>query len=510
MNKFIALILSLFLGSVTFINAEEIITQEFTSNTENDWQPLLPTSKSSIECRSVKNDCTFKFENVAQASSGKYLILYPDGRITLPQLDGKISKIEIQLYKDQPFSSICNITINNQQGNRERYLEIDARNDEHIGNFVAFPYDLSTVYPEEGTIFSIISEKKINITGIRISFTPNVIEPIASPQFILPQWMNEDHNFNMPFSLSISTATENAELLYSYDNATWLQYISPIEIEESCTVWAKAVKNARESEISSVTFTRFDNEATDIAHFLEIGRLAESQTDNDYTLNPNPNGLFRINTILQVIAHTDNHIFVSDNTDNFNNCLLIYTPLSNNEITDGSIIQPSIEGYYVTLDDITPALYVNDRIVSENYNAEIIDIKEIVDNPQKYINKYITLKNVDIDALTMNITSNNYKLPIINLFDITIVDKKSINVTGIVTYSQQSKVIGIAPISITGLSSVQQISPDTPIHLRINQLPSDANIYTLNGIKVNRYDVIPGIYIISMQGETPRKALITK
>ena len=510
MNKFITLILSLIISFGAIVNAEEIITQEFTSNTENDWQPLIPTSKSSVECRSVKNDCIFKFENVAQASSGKYFILYPDGRITLPQLDGIIHKIEIQLYKDQPFYPICNIAINNQQGNRERYLEIDARNDEHLSNYVAFPYDLSIVYPEQGTILSITSEKKIYITGIRISFTPNVIEPIATPEFILPQWMNENHNFNMPFSLTITTATENAELLYSFDNAIWLQYISPIEIDKSCTVWAKAVKNARESETSSVTFTRFDNEATDIAHFLEIGRLAESQTDNDYSLNPNPNGLFRINSILQVIAHTDNYIFVSDNTDNFNNCLLIYTPLTNNEITDGSIIQPSIEGYYVTLDDITPALYVNDRIVSENHNAEIIDIQDITSNPQKYINKYVSLKGVDLNAMAMNISSNKSELPIINLFDITIVDEKSINVTGIIFYCQQRKAIGIAPTSITSHTSVKQITPDTPIHIRINQLPSNASIFTLNGLKINHYDIVAGIYIISMSGETPRKVLITK
>ena len=211
-----------------------------------------------------------------------------------------------------------------------------------------------------------------------------------------------------------------------------------------------------------------------------------------------------------VIVHTDNYIFVSDNTDNFNNCLLIYTPLTNNEITDGSIIQPSIEGYYVTLDDITPALYVNDRIVSENHNAEIIDIQDITSNPQKYINKYVSLKGVDINAMAMNISSNKSELPIINLFDIKIVDEKSINVTGIIFYCQQSKAIGIAPTSITSHTSVKQITPDTPIHIRINQLPSNASIFTLNGLKINHYDIIPGIYIISMSGETPRKVLITK
>lgn len=510
MNKFVALILSLIIYSGAVVNAEEIITQDFTSNTENDWQPPIPTSKSSLECRSVKNDCVFKFENTAQASSGKYLILYPDGHITLPQLDGTIHKIEIRLYQDQPFSSICNLIINNQQGNRERYLEIDARNDEHIDNFVAFPYDLSSVYPEEGTVFSLSSEKKLHITGIRISFTPNVIEPLASPQFILPDWMDENHNFNRPFNLTITTSTENAELLYSLDNTSWTQYNSPIEIIESCTVWAKTVKNARESETSSITFTQFDNEATDIEHFIEIGQLAESQTDKNYALTPNPNGLFCINATLQVIAHAGNFIFVSDNTDNFYNCLLIYSPIINDEIIDGSIIRPAIEGYYVSLDGITPTLYVTDRIVSENYNAEIIDIDELTANPQKYISKYLCIKGVDFDAKTMNITGGKSTFPVIDMFGIEITDEKSIDIIGVITYNPQRKVIGIAPTSITSYNYEQQITPDSPINIQIGQLPSDATVFTLNGLKVSHSDIMPGIYIVSMPGQTPRKALITK
>ena len=178
-------LLILAMCSVVSANAAEsdeaevvVMTQEFKSNTTVDWEPLIPTSKGSSECRSLTNDCVFGFENVSQSANGRYLVLYADGSISLPKVDGRVTRLEVQLYEDQPFSSLCNLELNNQHGNRKRLLEVDARDESIVGQYVAFPYDLSVVYPEEDVRFILSSEKKVHLTGIRITYIPNEVAPL--------------------------------------------------------------------------------------------------------------------------------------------------------------------------------------------------------------------------------------------------------------------------------------------------------------------------------------------
>ena len=509
-------LLILIMCSVVSANAAEsdeaevvVMTQEFKSNTAADWEPLIPTSKGSSECRSLTNDCVFGFENVSQSANGRYLVLYADGSISLPKVDGRVTRLEVQLYEDQPFSSLCNLELNNQHGNRKRLLEVDARDESMVGQYVAFPYDLSMVYPEEDVRFVLSSEKKVHLTGIRITYIPNEVAPLDAPRFLLPSWMTNDHCFSSPFSLSIESDAEGAELLYSTDSAVWTTYATPITIEDSCTIYAKAVRNGRQSEVAQVSFTKISTVVTSIEELLNAGPSAQSYLD-DNKLIANKIGLFTIDTPLQVIAHTDNIAFVTDNTDNFSNCIAIYLTDTSSQVEDNATIAGGLKGYFVMADDVTPMIYVTERVEAHTVKPESVHLIDILNDTESYVSKYVALKQCGYDADSQSLTFDGAPmLPIDNLFDIELPTAKSVDIEGIIVYSSTLGRMAIAPIAISYKSSIKSVANDNPKCLDIKSLPTGTRIYSLDGKSLPKDSIETGLYIVQLPGQCPTKAILT-
>lgn len=55
---------------------------------------------------------------------------------------------------------------------------------------------------------------------------------------------------------TITCATEDAPIKYSFDGETWNDYSSPLTITETKTIYAKAIKGENESEVAQVTATK--------------------------------------------------------------------------------------------------------------------------------------------------------------------------------------------------------------------------------------------------------------
>lgn len=510
-------LLILTMCSVVSANAAEsdeaevvVMTQEFKSNTTADWEPLIPTSKGSSECRSLTNDCVFGFENVSQSANGRYLVLYADGSISLPKVDGRVTRLEVQLYEDQPFSSLCNLELNNQHGNRKRLLEVDARDESMVGQYVAFPYDLSVVYPEEDVRFVLSSEKKVHLTGIRITYIPNEVAPLDAPRFLLPSWMTDDHCFSSSFSLSIESDAEGAELLYSTDSAVWTTYVAPITIEDSCTIYAKAVKNGRQSEVSQMSFTKISTRVSSIEELLEVGPSAQSYLDGN-KLIANEIGLFTIDTPLQVIAHIDNIAFVTDNTDNFSNCIAICLADALSQVEDNATIVGGLKGYFVMVDDVTPMIYVTERVEAHTVKPESVHLIDILNDTESYVSKYVALKQCGYDADSQSLTFDGAPmLPIDNLFNIELPAAKSVDIEGIIVYSSTLGRMAIAPIAISYESSIKSVANDNPKYLDIKSLPTGTRIYSLDGKCLPKDSIETGLYIVQLPGQHPTKAILTR
>lgn len=490
---------------------EVIITQEFKSNTHSDWNPTVPTSKTTTECTSLTNGHIFTFVNAVQSANGKYLIIHTDGKLILPKVEGKIHKLEICLHETQSFSSLCNIMVNNELGNNPRYFEIDGSDDTMLGKYIEFPYDLSMVYPEEETILSISADKKLYVTGIKIYYTQSIEESLEKPRFILPDWISDNHYFNRSFQLSIESDTDDADILYSIDDNEWEIYTAPITISQSCNISAKAVKGDRYSEIATLSLYYYQNLVADIAEFKETGKYAESKISDNYVLTPNEEGFFTFDFPLQVINQYENRIFVTDNSNNFHNCITIFATNPDINLMSGDIIASGVSGYYIMLDGQIPALYTDDKMILEETEAYITTIHDIISSKEEFYGKFVGIKNIYISDSNRNITDINSdeSISIENLFGIEINKEGQTDITGIISYSKHLGDIVILPLSLSTITSVNTINSDSDSNiLSKHELTPDMEIYTLDGKITHHQNITPGIYIIRDENNTIRKAII--
>lgn len=108
------------------------------------------------------------------------------------------------------------------------------------------------------------------ITNISIEEVPEVL-PVATPTFDPPAGI-----FYEEIAVDIDSATEDATIYYSFDSDTgpWTEFIAPLTINETTTIWAYAEKTDMEpSSVASATYT-FPTGVSTIAE-LRNGNLGE-------------------------------------------------------------------------------------------------------------------------------------------------------------------------------------------------------------------------------------------
>jgi len=71
-----------------------------------------------------------------------------------------------------------------------------------------------------------------------------------------PEITVAENPFLFSTTATITCETEGAAIKYSYDNENWNDYSSALTITETKTIYAKAVKDAKESTVASVTATK--------------------------------------------------------------------------------------------------------------------------------------------------------------------------------------------------------------------------------------------------------------
>lgn len=65
-----------------------------------------------------------------------------------------------------------------------------------------------------------------------------------------------ENPFYFSTTATITCATDGATIKYSFDNENWSEYSSPFLISESKTIYAKAIKNSDESDVTTVLVTK--------------------------------------------------------------------------------------------------------------------------------------------------------------------------------------------------------------------------------------------------------------
>ncbi len=91
---------------------------------------------------------------------------------------------------------------------------------------------------------------------------------VEAPTVVKPLFSVASKKFSEPFNLTLSCATEGAEIYYTFEEAgEFVKYTEHLNITETTTVYAKAVLGEEESEVASATYT-YVNPVVTIAEFL--------------------------------------------------------------------------------------------------------------------------------------------------------------------------------------------------------------------------------------------------
>ena len=79
---------------------------------------------------------------------------------------------------------------------------------------------------------------------------------VTAPAVVAPQIAVGNNPFLFSTTATITCETPGATIKYSYDGETWSDYSSVLAITATTTVYAKAIKDANESSVTSVTITK--------------------------------------------------------------------------------------------------------------------------------------------------------------------------------------------------------------------------------------------------------------
>ena len=80
----------------------------------------------------------------------------------------------------------------------------------------------------------------------------------GTTQFVAAPTLPASQTFENTLSVEITNNDADATVYYSFDNTEWTAYVAPIVLNETKTVYAKAVKGTAESSVVSATYTKVE------------------------------------------------------------------------------------------------------------------------------------------------------------------------------------------------------------------------------------------------------------
>lgn len=311
------------LGTISVVDANNN-TLTLTENSGN-WSFTMPNSNVTINVTSVVDPSiiTIWSEDFSSYSAndvpsgGTYKYSCVDGgsatKIYNEYLAGG-AKPELLVGKNTgTFTAV--IPLNNATGNLTLTYKTNAKE---------LSVSTTTANIEGGGSFSTSGEHTVTFTGVTTSMTTitivfaatsgeNVrlddIELRGSAQAVTveaPTFSINSGTYYTAQTVGLSCATEGATIYYSTDDTSWTEYTQALNISNTTTLYAKAVKGSDESTHSSITITIA--EKNDVVFNIANKSLAYEET---YTITKGTSSSMDIKTDGYVTVSTSNPNVVS-------------------------------------------------------------------------------------------------------------------------------------------------------------------------------------------------------
>lgn len=198
--------------------------------------------------------------------------------ITLNCSDGTVYTDNYRIYQG------ATLTISSTVGNITMIEFVNTDNSRPISNLSTQTGTLTTngaagtwVGEAASVAFSASAQTRASEIHVYVDGGSTPIVTIAAPTF-----NPASQDFNESLSVEIINNEEGANIKYSTDEkVTWNDYTTPLNITETTTVYAKAVKGEKESQVVSATYTL--KSAAQQVDYLEIASDLANNTEFQFT-----------------------------------------------------------------------------------------------------------------------------------------------------------------------------------------------------------------------------------
>lgn len=307
------------------------------------------------------------------------------------------------------------------------YLKLENAPDENDNAVASIAIADSAIVVFQGSnTHNIVRYNYNNGTPLFSCYLPEKMAPIyiykstgEEEEFVAAPTLPASQEFEDSFTVTI-TAEDGATIMYSYDGETWYTYNEPLVINETKTVYAKAVKGDVESTVVSATYTLKVGPAT-VANIAEGNALADG---TEFTFTGEAVVCFKNNKNMWIRdASGSVQVYGSANFgDEFQKGVVITPNWGAKKATYNGMHE------YTTLTNFTAS---NQTQTVEPYVRETLTVGNA--------NEYVVLQNVTIDSTYTSGNKPNYvtNTGIIcrNNYNVTFVPEAGVayNIIGIVT-----------------------------------------------------------------------------
>ena len=180
------------------------------------------------------------------------------------------------------FSGSLAVTVSCATDNASIYVYkvIDGEIDYSTGKYF---FESGEFYVTETMTYAAYAEKGDDYTDFVYATFTKIEQTVEAPVF-----NPADHNFYDRVNVTLSCSTPNAKIYYSLDNELWSEYIDPIPLTETTTIWAKAKVGDLESEVVSATYTKLDATTVDVTFDGAVDMGDGDNTRHHFTVVKDP------------------------------------------------------------------------------------------------------------------------------------------------------------------------------------------------------------------------------
>ncbi|MBO4802907.1 MAG: chitobiase/beta-hexosaminidase C-terminal domain-containing protein, partial [Muribaculaceae bacterium] len=300
--------------------------------------------------------------------NGHYRI-YKNQTIAFKSTAGKILRIEFDGLADNPASNFGNVVGMGYEGSNGVWIG--------SADSISFTASLNQVR---------CTEIRVYVEGPLP--TDYVEKPVITPA---------SQNFDESIEVTIACATEGATIKYSTDEqATWNDYSTALTFTETTTVYAKAVKGEKESEVASATYTK-NEPAPAITTLAQANAVANN---TEFT--------FEGTDDVVVTYQNGKYTFLRDATGYGNFYQADSAHIANMPVLqNGQVLNPGWTAIKDTFNNFPEYKNATNVSASEDTNAELAAPFEITALNDTLRSAYVTVKNIKkfaVSGKTVTIT----------------------------------------------------------------------------------------------------------